>query len=61
MKEQEGMTAVVLMATPCTKSLECENEATTASSCNPQKLDGLHLHPFGRSFREAFHHQEKDT
>ena len=25
-KEQEGMTAVVLMATPCTKSLECERE-----------------------------------
>ena len=25
-KEQEGMTAVVLMATPCTKSLECESE-----------------------------------
>ena len=25
-KEQEGMTAVVLMATPCTKSLECESD-----------------------------------
>ena len=24
-KEQEGMTAVVLMATPCTKSLGCES------------------------------------
>ena len=38
-----------------------EDEAATASPCNPQKLDGLHLHLFGRSFREAFYHQEEDT
>ena len=36
-----------------------EDEAATASPCNPQKLDGLHLHPLCRSFREAFYHQEK--
>ena len=54
---------VVYSPTITTQIAPCvvENEAATASPCNPQKLDGLHLHPFGRSFREAFYHQEKDT
>lgn len=38
-----------------------EDEAATASPCNPHKLDGLHPHPLCRSFREAFYHQEEDT
>ena len=30
-----------------------EDEAATASPCDPQKLDGLHLHPFGRALWQA--------